>query len=146
MPTPFMQKLLLSWAEHHLQTFQRLAIFYKHSICGARQPRMATLQKTLIFQAFGTIQDLQFVRDAQSASSSSIHCSSFLDDKVFLTNDNTPIITLAEYQTVIQAAEDFAKKTGWTTSLHYAVPTTDIPLHELESLVSWFRCCWDKQI
>jgi hypothetical protein len=69
-----------------------------------------------------------------------------LDDKVFLTNDNTPIIALAECQTAIQAAEDYAKASGWTTSRHYAVPTTDIALHELKSIVPWFRDCWDKRI
>lgn len=94
-------------------------------------------------EAFGTIQDLQCTREA---STSSIQCSSFLDDKVFLTNDNTPIIALAECQTAIQAAEDYAKASGWTTSRHYAVPTTDIALHELKSIVPWFRDCWDKRI
>ncbi|CAN0306780.1 unnamed protein product, partial [Scytosiphon promiscuus] len=28
---------------------------------------------------------------------------------------------------------------GWTTSRHYAVPTTDLPVHVLEPLLPWFR-------
>ena len=72
--------------------------------------------------------------------------SSYLNAKAFLTHDDTPIISKIECQRVIQVAEGYAKKHGWTTSRHYAVPTTDIPLHELSDLQSWFYGVWTKRI
>lgn len=63
-----------------------------------------------------------------------------------MTNDNTPIISLSECQNVIQTAEDYAERKGWTTSRHYAVPTTDIPLHELKDLRTWFYNLWTSRV
>ena len=51
-----------------------------------------------------------------------------------------PIIELTDCTMVISAAEEYAKTgNGWTTSRHYAVPTTDIPLHLLPDLSEWFN-------
>eukprot|EP00529_Nitzschia_sp_RCC80_P028919 CAMPEP_0113442888 /NCGR_PEP_ID=MMETSP0014_2-20120614/1848_1 /TAXON_ID=2857 /ORGANISM="Nitzschia sp." /LENGTH=337 /DNA_ID=CAMNT_0000333813 /DNA_START=85 /DNA_END=1098 /DNA_ORIENTATION=- /assembly_acc=CAM_ASM_000159 len=41
---------------------------------------------------------------------------------------------------LIEWAQDYSKtNNGWTTSRHYAVPTTDVPLHEVPSLLKWFQ-------
>eukprot|EP00980_Cylindrotheca_fusiformis_P007017 scaffold1474_cov132-Cylindrotheca_fusiformis.AAC.13 len=40
---------------------------------------------------------------------------------------------------LIALAKEYAlKQGGWTTSRHYAVPTTDIPVHEAPKLLDWF--------
>jgi hypothetical protein len=76
--------------------------------------------------------------------------TTLLDGKCFLTNDTSAIISIKDCQMVIQCAESYAaarsNSDGWTTSRHYAVPTTDIPLHELTELHSWFYELWTKQI
>jgi hypothetical protein len=76
--------------------------------------------------------------------------TTLLDGICFLTNDTSAIISMKDCQMVIQCAESYAaargNSDGWTTSRHYAVPTTDIPLHELTELHSWFYEVWTKQI
>jgi hypothetical protein len=104
----------------------------------ARHPDISVIIQKLC--AYGTIQNLQpsIVKQEKYndiASSKQYECSSYLDGKVFITNDNTPIISTMECLQVIKAAEDHAKQTGWTTSRHYSVPTTDIPLHELDASI-----------
>ena len=50
-------------------------------------------------------------------------------------------------QELIECAQDFAQtNNGWTTSRHYAVPTTDIPVHEVPSLLTWFQGFMDKTL
>ena len=46
-----------------------------------------------------------------------------------------------ECSSLIQAAETYAGQNhGWTTSRHYSVPTTDIPLQDLsENMIRWFH-------
>lgn len=39
---------------------------------------------------------------------------------------------------LIAFAEDHTAKSGWTTSRHYAVPTNDIPVHQVPKLLDWF--------
>jgi len=53
-----------------------------------------------------------------------------------------PIIFPEECRQAIQWAEDAATSRGgggWSTSRHYAVPTTDIPIHEIPPLLNWFN-------
>ncbi|CAM9853492.1 unnamed protein product, partial [Ectocarpus fasciculatus] len=57
---------------------------------------------------------------------------------IFLSRE--PVLSPEECRGVIQAAEDYSQENGgWTTSRHYAVPTTDLPVHALESTLPWFR-------
>jgi tetratricopeptide (TPR) repeat protein len=81
---------------------------------------------------------------------SEVAYTTLLDGKCFLTNDTSAIISMKDCQMVIQCAESYAaargNSDGWTTSRHYAVPTTDIPVHELTELHSWFYELWTKQI
>eukprot|EP01032_Pedospumella_encystans_P022942 gene22942-25985_t len=78
-----------------------------------------------------------------------------IEQRVFLTSAQQPLLSTAECQYVINATESFAAQAGgWSTSRHYAVPTTDIPVHVVKSthtiggsglhgaensLLDWFR-------
>lgn len=56
---------------------------------------------------------------------------------VFVTS--RPVLEPQECRRVIDWAEAHAGASGtWTTSRHYAVPTTDIPVHEVPELLEWF--------
>jgi len=60
-----------------------------------------------------------------------------LDGRVALTT--AAVLSTSACAQAIAAAEAFAANNiGWTTSRHYAVPTTDIPLHAVPSLLAWF--------
>ena len=56
---------------------------------------------------------------------------------VWQTAPDAPLLSERECLEWIAAAEAHAAKTrgGWTTSRHYAVPTTDLPVHAVEALV-----------
>ena len=62
-----------------------------------------------------------------------------LDRECFLTTQ--PILTKEECSLAIGWAEEAARlrENGWTTSRHYAVPTTDIPIHEVPNLLNFFN-------
>ena len=51
-----------------------------------------------------------------------------------------PLLSADECAAAIAAAEAHAAAHGgWTTQRHYAVPTTDLPLHELPTTLAWFN-------
>lgn len=57
-----------------------------------------------------------------------------LEQCVYLTAARQPLLTPQECRSVISATESFAARAGgWSTSRHYAVPTTDIPVHVIKS-------------
>jgi hypothetical protein len=64
-----------------------------------------------------------------------------IPSKCFMTLPNCPLISSDECKKAIEWAESEAKSRigGWTTSRHYAVPTTDIPIHEIPPLLEWFN-------
>lgn len=54
--------------------------------------------------------------------------------QVFLTSHQQQLLTASECRYVINTTETFAAMSGgWSTSRHYAVPTTDIPVHIIKS-------------
>lgn len=64
---------------------------------------------------------------------------SIIPQKIY--SSSSSILSPQECSSLISAAEHYAEQTigGWSTSRHYTVPTTDIPLHQLPSTVSsWF--------
>ncbi len=67
--------------------------------------------------------------------------TTLIPKKAFVTKDDSPIISDNECSQAIEWAEAAAKvrKGGWTTSRHYAVPTTDMPLHDIPPLLNWFN-------
>jgi len=60
----------------------------------------------------------------------------------FVTKD--PVMDSTECKQVIQWAEE--NMDGWTTSRHYAVPTTDVPVHTVPSLVQWFMNLMETKV
>jgi hypothetical protein len=62
---------------------------------------------------------------------------------VFVTPE---VIEVAACRNLIQWAQDHALNNGgWTASRHYAVPTTDLPIHKVPKLLEWFQE-WMKQV
>ena len=81
---------------------------------------------------------------AMSPEKLSLSCDSFttlIPSKCFVTTSECPILSSDECRMAINWAEAEAKARtdGWTTSRHYAVPTTDIPVHEIPPLLDWFN-------
>jgi hypothetical protein len=93
--------------------------------------------------AYKTLDD----KDHVEIDEVSITFTSLLDGKCHVTTD--PIISKEECHHVINKAENYAATEGnggWTTSRHYAVPTTDLPLYELKELHTWFYNLWCRTI
>jgi hypothetical protein len=68
---------------------------------------------------------------------------------LFLTPQMVPQSTCRQ---LIQWAQEYASSkdgggsSGWTTSRHYAVPTTDVPVHEVPKLLNWFVRWMDTEM
>jgi len=64
----------------------------------------------------------------------------YLGGRAFMTIGTSPVVSDAECKYVIETAERHAaEQSGWTTSRHYAVPTTDLPVHEIPKALEWFK-------
>ena len=63
-----------------------------------------------------------------------------LEDYVFIGEN---ILNANECKQMVEMAETYHDKLSgdknWTTSRHYAVPTTDIPVYQIPELLSWFN-------
>jgi hypothetical protein len=94
-------------------------------------------------RAYGTLNDNG---EAESKDFDNIDFASYLNGNVYITNDDTPMISQTECQNVINIAEQHAARLGWTTTRHYAVPTTDVPLHQLIELRPWFYKLWTSRL
>ena len=56
---------------------------------------------------------------------------------VFTTPDVIDVVTCRK---LITWAREYASNNGgWTASRHYAVPTTDLPIHRVPKLLEWFQ-------
>ncbi|EJK75306.1 hypothetical protein THAOC_02971 [Thalassiosira oceanica] len=75
---------------------------------------------------------------------SMVRYSSYLDEKCFVTAGR--VLSHGECNRMIQIAEDHAVRLGWTTSRHFAVPTTDMPIHDLPGLQAIFCRAWENKI
>ena len=63
---------------------------------------------------------------------------------LFVTHD---MVTAETCQQLIDwALEHVSHQGGWTTSRHYAVPTTDVPVHQVPQLLKWFQNWMDHCI
>ena len=59
---------------------------------------------------------------------------------MFLHRAQGALFTREECATIISEAEGASDAVqGWTTSRHYSVPTTDIPVHHLPKTLAWFN-------
>ena len=58
-----------------------------------------------------------------------------------------PLLDAAGCARLVAAAEAAAAgEGGWTTARHYAVPTTDLPLHRVPALLRWFNGAMQRSI
>jgi tetratricopeptide (TPR) repeat protein len=78
---------------------------------------------------------------ANTAGNAFTNSESLLGSKnqLFVTHQ---VVPSKMCQQLIQWAHDHANRAdggGWTTSRHYAVPTTDIPIHQVPKLLDWFQ-------
>ena len=111
----------------------------------ASHPEIATqIEKQRVYKT------LAYILDGKDDDKTTVNIAfaSYFNGKCFLTNE--PILSSKECQRVIDTAEQYAMRkeggSGWTTTRHYAVPTTDIPLHELADLQVWFYKLWKDKI
>jgi hypothetical protein len=50
------------------------------------------------------------------------------------------VVDLSRCKTIIATTEEYARRDGgWTTGRHYSVPTTDVPVHAMPSVLQWFN-------
>lgn len=94
-------------------------------------------------KVYRTLLDCEALISKETSINDNFAFTSYLDGRCFITVD-APVLSLEECQNAINTAENFVD--GWTTSRHYAVPTTDIPLHEINELHSWFYQLWNERI
>ncbi|KAL7471101.1 hypothetical protein ACHAXS_011385 [Conticribra weissflogii] len=113
-------------------------------------------------RAYGTIKYNRGFNKGGLHPKNAYRYTSFLDGKCFITDAKTPILSPSECNFVIDSAEENAiaiwKKShpgehpkegslsGWTTSRHYAVPTTDQPVHEIDRIRPWFHKVWSERV
>ena len=57
-------------------------------------------------------------------------------ESIFISKDQ--IISKEDSSWIIKECESYAGVNKWNESRHYSVPTTDIPLHEINSVYNWF--------
>eukprot|EP00562_Extubocellulus_spinifer_P008198 CAMPEP_0178504300 /NCGR_PEP_ID=MMETSP0696-20121128/18515_1 /TAXON_ID=265572 /ORGANISM="Extubocellulus spinifer, Strain CCMP396" /LENGTH=834 /DNA_ID=CAMNT_0020133517 /DNA_START=53 /DNA_END=2557 /DNA_ORIENTATION=+ len=71
-----------------------------------------------------------------------------MEKTCFMTMPGAPLLSPDECKRAIRWAEDAAtvRADGWTTSRHYAVPTTDIPVHEIPACIKWFNDVLDNRL
>lgn len=86
-----------------------------------------------------------------------VHIICVNDDPVVVMSGK-PVLSTEECKDAIVMAEEHAaasvddgewgeeavppgkkRARGWTTTRHYAVPTTDLPVHQIPKLLSWFN-------
>eukprot|EP00546_Thalassionema_frauenfeldii_P019678 CAMPEP_0178906722 /NCGR_PEP_ID=MMETSP0786-20121207/6979_1 /TAXON_ID=186022 /ORGANISM="Thalassionema frauenfeldii, Strain CCMP 1798" /LENGTH=626 /DNA_ID=CAMNT_0020578453 /DNA_START=38 /DNA_END=1915 /DNA_ORIENTATION=+ len=60
--------------------------------------------------------------------------TSYFDKLCFVTTDK--VVSQKTCQWIISLVEE---KSNWTTNRHYAVPTNDVPVHHISSVLSWFN-------
>ena len=62
------------------------------------------------------------------------------DCKVFATKECTTLFGKDVCAKIINDVEQYlVKNGGWTTSRHYSVPTTDVPVHNIPSVLAEFN-------
>ena len=108
-----------------------------HEVCPAhREISLATAKQ----KAYGYDKGVRVAPGDGIASFIPTNYSTLLEKQCFITGQESPLLSLQECQQAIQWAENAAKDRpgGWTTTRHYAVPTTDLPVHEIPQLLEFF--------
>ncbi|GMH74820.1 hypothetical protein TrRE_jg9399 [Triparma retinervis] len=52
---------------------------------------------------------------------------------------SSPLLSASTCSSIIEKAEEHCLAHGWTTARHHAVPTTDVPVSSVPSLLPWFN-------
>ena len=84
--------------------------------------------------------DSRCIEEQEYSSCSDNQWNAALEDYVFVGEN---ILNANECKQMVKMAEAYHDKLSgdqkWTTSRHYAVPTTDIPVYQIPKLLSWFN-------
>jgi hypothetical protein len=143
---------------------------------GVAVPRRAgAALHSALFPRQETDDDILLVRQCQEPVSKEAHilpayvevCDGNATEKgarICLTAPSEQLLSAEECAWIIRSTEQFATQAGgWTTSRHYAVPTTDIPVHLVKStasltpspsvgtgaafpLLEWFRGMFEQRL
>jgi hypothetical protein len=98
-------------------------------------------------RVYGTLASLNGSDTDDISIVDNIQFSTYLNGKCFVTEKDTPLLSDEECRLVINVTEEHCNSTsGWSTSRHYAVPTTDIPIHEITKLHHLFTTLWSDRI
>ena len=100
-------------------------------------------------RVYGTMDSLDENHKIEiDGTNSNIQYSTYLNGKCFVTSMATPLLSEDECKFIIKTAKEHCNSTnGWTTTRHYAVPTTDIPIHEMKKLHPLFtKKLWSGKI
>lgn len=62
--------------------------------------------------------------------------TTYLDNRIFVVEE---LLNSADCARMVACAEQHAARVGWSTTRHYAVPTTDISVSEIPPLLDWFN-------
>lgn len=73
---------------------------------------------------------------ATATTVDSFTCEEILQGQIFLAEN---VLDPIECRNMTRMVEDHVAKVGWSTSRHYSVPTTDIPVTDLPELLDWFN-------
>jgi hypothetical protein len=96
---------------------------------------------TLLTELSKKLEDYRLLWDETSPRHSSLMSSyssqMILSSKLYRSSQ---LLTAEECKFIIGEAESFSQRSerGWSTSRHYSVPTTDIPVSSIPSLSDWF--------
>lgn len=100
------------------------------------------LEKQKAYQYFHPLSEppiAQFSYETIRASEQHIlrNPTKSMNQSVFVTPE---VVEVAACRNLIKWAQDHALNNGgWTASRHYAVPTTDLPIHKVPKLLEWFQ-------
>ena len=109
---------------HHQITVTTPAELSNHQ--GETITKIAMLSRR---DAFGDV-DFESIVAGEASSLNSNNC-------IFVTKQ--PVVAPGMCGKLIRLAQEHVARVGWTTNRHYAVPTTDIPIHDVPPLLDWFQ-------
>jgi hypothetical protein len=109
-----------------------------HKMCATHKEISLATSKQ---KAYGYATEIKDVPGNEVATVISTNYITIMEGRCFITGRDSPILSAQECKQAVQWAEAAAKKRpeGWTTTRHYAVPTTDLPVHEVPCLLEFFN-------
>lgn len=114
-----------------------------NEVCGSHPDIALHVEKQRVYRTAISLDENHQI----DSDSDDIQFSTYLNGKCFITKKDTPLLSKDECQFIIKITEDHCNSTsGWTTSRHYSVPTTDVPIHEIHDLHSLFKKLWFDKV